>query len=111
MGQPQFEVLAMRALRSSQSTLSHRINVCDDPTYLTAGQVRLRYGGVSHMWLIRRMQDSGFPAPSYFGRLRFWRLSDLESWERLQAEKPPQRRPTGFQTESIGSQHKKGAAP
>ena len=86
----------MPALHSAQSTLKHRISVSDPTAYLTAGQVRVRYGSCSHMWLIRRMQDSGFPAPTYFGRLRFWRLSDLELWEREQAANPAERPPTGF---------------
>src|ERR1019366_4546840 len=89
--------MTMPALHSAQSTLNHRISVSEDTSYLTAGQVRVRYGSCSHMWLIRRMQDSGFPAPAYFGRRRFWRLSDLESWERDQAAKMADRPPLGFQ--------------
>jgi predicted DNA-binding transcriptional regulator AlpA len=61
-------------------------------TFLNAGQVRARYGGASHMWLLRRMADSEFPKPTYLGRLRFWRLSELVLWERDQAgkkQKPP----------------------
>ena len=56
---------------------------------LPAAQVRERFGGVSDMWLHRRLQDkSGFPRPVYIGRLRFWRLSELVAWE----EKLPRRR-------------------
>ena len=51
--------------------------------FLTAEQVMKRYGGVSHMWLFRRMQTAHFPAPVRFGgRMRFWRAGDLEAWER-----------------------------
>jgi hypothetical protein len=51
--------------------------------YLKAAQVRSRFGGVSDMWLHRRMRDAALPlpAPSYFGGLRFWRVADLEAWE------------------------------
>ncbi len=51
--------------------------------YLTAGQVQARYGGVSHMWLLRKQQSEGFPAPVRFGagRLRFWRIADLDRWD------------------------------
>jgi predicted DNA-binding transcriptional regulator AlpA len=84
-------------MRTAPITINHRIQVSDDAAYLTAGQVRVRYGSCSHMWLIRRMQDSAFPAPTYFGRLRFWRLSDLEAWEREQAAKTAKRAPTGSQ--------------
>lgn len=56
-----------------------------NPEYLSASQVRARFGGVSHMFLFRAMRDRGFPAPVRFGgRLRFWRIDDLVSWERSQ---------------------------
>jgi predicted DNA-binding transcriptional regulator AlpA len=52
--------------------------------FLPARDVRKRYGGASDMWLWRRLHNpaSQFPQPTYFGRFRFWRLSDLEAWER-----------------------------
>jgi len=50
-------------------------------SFLKARQVRARYGGVSHMWLVRRQNDAGFPSPTTFGGIRFWKLSDLERWE------------------------------
>lgn len=51
--------------------------------FLNAEAVRARYGGVSHMWLVRKMRDEGFPQPVRFGgRLRFWRVGDVEAWER-----------------------------
>lgn len=86
-------------MRIAQAIVNHCNNE-SDVTYLNAGQVRARYGSCSHMFLIRRMQDSGFPAPTYFGRLRFWRLSDLEAWEQKQATKSASRRPAGFQRKS-----------
>ena len=49
--------------------------------YLTAAQVRERYGRVSRMWIHRRTDDSGFPAPVRFARLRYWRANDLEQWD------------------------------
>jgi hypothetical protein len=57
--------------------------------FLTARQVRARYGGVSDMWLHRRLHDaSGFPQPVVICGRRFWRLSDLVAWERKAAEHP-----------------------
>ena len=58
-------------------------------TFLSANQVRHRYGGRSHMWIERRLADpeSGFPRPTKFGRLRFWKLAEIEAWERAQATK------------------------
>jgi hypothetical protein len=49
--------------------------------FLKARQVRARYGDVSHMWLVRRQKDAGFPSPTFFGGIRFWKLSELERWE------------------------------
>jgi predicted DNA-binding transcriptional regulator AlpA len=62
------------------TTLVRRTRQSNDSEYLTAAQLMARYG-VSHMWLIRRMARDGFPKPSYFGRLRFWRRAEVEQWE------------------------------
>ena len=56
--------------------------------FLKATQVRARYGGCSHMWIERRQKDAGFPAATYFGGLRFWKLSELENWDAGQKAKP-----------------------
>jgi predicted DNA-binding transcriptional regulator AlpA len=57
-----------------------------DDRYLTAKQVRARYGDVSDMWLWRRLKDdSRFPKPIEICRRRYWRLSDLLVWERSRA--------------------------
>jgi predicted DNA-binding transcriptional regulator AlpA len=54
-----------------------------DAAYLTAPQVCERYGGVSHMWLERRLKaDPKFPRPRYFGRLRFFKIDELVQYER-----------------------------
>ena len=60
-------------------------------SFLKARQVRARYGGVSHMWLVRRQNDAGFPSPTIFGGIRFWKLSDLERWEKDQTTSPKNR--------------------
>jgi predicted DNA-binding transcriptional regulator AlpA len=59
--------------------------------FLRARQVQTRYGGVSHMWLVRRLKDAGFPSPIIFGGIRFWKLSDLERWEKDQKTAPKTR--------------------
>jgi predicted DNA-binding transcriptional regulator AlpA len=60
-----------------------------NPVYLTARQLQHRFGNVSRMWPYRRMKDAGFPAPVRFGgRLRFWRVDDVERWERERAKTP-----------------------
>ena len=54
--------------------------------WLSAAQVRQRYGGVSHMWLVRRLgDDPSFPRFVRLGRLRFWDEAELERWERERA--------------------------
>jgi hypothetical protein len=56
--------------------------------FLTTRQLRDRYGGVSHMWIERRLlDDPEFPKPVYFGIRRFWKLAGLETWERTRAAK------------------------
>jgi predicted DNA-binding transcriptional regulator AlpA len=60
--------------------------------WLLAADVRKRYGDASVMWLDRRLKDdSGFPKPVYLGRQRYWRLSELEAWERDCARRSPAR--------------------
>jgi predicted DNA-binding transcriptional regulator AlpA len=57
-------------------------------TLLGIQRVRARYGDVSTMWIERRLRDdSGFPKPVYIGRLRFWRIAELQAWERTLATK------------------------
>jgi len=56
--------------------------------FLTAAQVRERYGNRSHMWIVRKLEnDKTFPRPVKLGgsRFNFWELSKLEEWERAQA--------------------------
>jgi predicted DNA-binding transcriptional regulator AlpA len=60
--------------------------------YLSSKQLRARYGGVSDMWIYRRLQDDpSFPRPMKIKRLRFWREADLVTYERSKArESTPQ---------------------
>jgi len=56
--------------------------------YLKTRQVQARYGGCSHMFIERRLaNDPTFPRPVFFGRHRFWKLSELEKWEAAQVER------------------------
>jgi predicted DNA-binding transcriptional regulator AlpA len=65
--------------------------------FLKARHVRERYR-VSHMWIERRQRDADFPAPVYFGGMRFWKLSDLERWELSQAARPKARLTRGLKS-------------
>jgi predicted DNA-binding transcriptional regulator AlpA len=54
-----------------------------DDTLIPTPQVRARYGGVSHMWIERRLvDDPTFPKPVYIANRRFWRVAELVAWER-----------------------------
>jgi predicted DNA-binding transcriptional regulator AlpA len=50
--------------------------------FLPAREVWERYG-VTSMSLYRWLADPemDFPVPTYFGRFRYWRLSELLAWE------------------------------
>jgi predicted DNA-binding transcriptional regulator AlpA len=76
-------VLFHRMSQLELTTSTHRIRVSDDVRYLTIGQVKRRYGGVSDMWVHRRLRE-GFPKPVRFGgptSARHWLITDLEQWE------------------------------
>lgn len=53
--------------------------------FLQANRVWARYG-VSFMTINRWIKDEriAFPPPVYMGRLRFWKIADLEAWEAQQ---------------------------
>lgn len=61
--------------------------MADEQVYLTAMQVRRRYGGRSDMWLFRALQeDPTFPRPIKLRGQRYWRLAELVAWEQAAAE-------------------------
>jgi hypothetical protein len=50
--------------------------------YLTAPQVRQRFGGKSDMWLWRlRREEPNFPRPVVIRNQRYFRLSELVAFE------------------------------
>jgi predicted DNA-binding transcriptional regulator AlpA len=55
-------------------------------TFATGSQIRIRYG-ISDMTLWRWAHDPalGFPRPVYINRRRYWRLAEVEAWERSRA--------------------------
>src|SRR5437773_6150572 len=56
--------------------------------FLPARQVWERYGVTSmSVWRWLKDADLKFPQPMRIGRLRYWRLSDLVSWERSRSSK------------------------
>lgn len=56
--------------------------------FINANQLRARWGGVSHMFIDRKVaSDPAFPKPGQFGngRLRLFRLAEVEAYERESA--------------------------
>ncbi|MCK1409306.1 hypothetical protein [Bradyrhizobium sp. 76] len=50
--------------------------------------LKARYGGVSDMWITRKMRDEGFPQPVFLGgRDRFWITEQLDSWDMAMIER------------------------
>jgi predicted DNA-binding transcriptional regulator AlpA len=62
--------------------------------YLTAAQVRGRYGNVSEMTLWRWLRDEklNFPRPYRVNKRRLWKAGELTAWERTKAPDRPLRR-------------------
>lgn len=55
---------------------------------IQASAVRELCGGVSDMWLWRRLdRDPTFPRPAYIGKRRFWRERDVVQWLEAQVER------------------------
>ena len=52
-------------------------------TYITATELRARFGGRSEVWLWRLVNDAraAFPKPVIVRRYRYWRMSEIEAWE------------------------------
>jgi hypothetical protein len=60
---------------------------------MSASQLRVRYGGVSHMWIERRLaSDPDFPKPEISDPQRLWRITTVEAYERLCATRPRKQR-------------------
>jgi predicted DNA-binding transcriptional regulator AlpA len=55
---------------------------------IQAAAVRQLCGGVSDMWLWRKLRDDPtFPRQVYIGRRRFWREADIIAWLESQPTK------------------------
>ena len=59
----------------------------DQKTYLSARQVKRRYGGISDMTLWRWSHDPalGFPQPIYIQRYRYWDEAELDAFDKARA--------------------------
>lgn len=55
-----------------------------EAAYMNAKQYCDRLGGISFMTLARTIKrDPEFPRPVYFGRLRYFKVRDVEAYEHL----------------------------
>jgi hypothetical protein len=51
--------------------------------FINRRQLQARYGNISHMTIERKLTgDPDFPRPTFFGAQRFWKISELEAYER-----------------------------
>jgi predicted DNA-binding transcriptional regulator AlpA len=49
--------------------------------FITAAQTCERYGGRSHMWLWRRLQDPKFPRPVVISRRNYFVVAELDAYD------------------------------
>jgi predicted DNA-binding transcriptional regulator AlpA len=60
------------------------------PTLIRVRAVQNFFGGVSRMWLHRRLaDDAAFPKPVWIGGERFFRLTELEQYTKEAADRAP----------------------
>ena len=62
----------------------------EDSNFLPSKEVRLRYD-ICGRTLSRWEENPAlrFPKPSWINRRRYWRLADLQAWERARASGKP----------------------
>jgi hypothetical protein len=62
-----------------------------DARLLNGPQVLIFFGGVSKMWIERRIKDDpGFPAARYICGKRYWVVAELEAWLMSQPREAPE---------------------
>jgi predicted DNA-binding transcriptional regulator AlpA len=72
----------------TQTELSRAAFAAVTEKRIQAAAVRELCGGVSDMWIWRRLDsDPTFPRPIYIAKRRFWRESDVIKWFNAQADR------------------------
>jgi hypothetical protein len=57
--------------------------VTADAKWMTAAQLRRRYGGMSHMWIERNLKKNpDFPRPRFQGRLRLFLVAEFDAYDK-----------------------------
>jgi predicted DNA-binding transcriptional regulator AlpA len=60
------------------------------PMLLLTPRVRVFFGGVSTMWIERRLaDDASFPRPRYIAGKRYWEVEELTAWVEAQPREAP----------------------
>jgi hypothetical protein len=55
-----------------------------DALWMTSVQLRARYGGKSHMWIVRKLRnDPDFPKPVYDGRMQQFSIKEFDEYDKL----------------------------
>jgi hypothetical protein len=55
-----------------------------DAKWMSSVQLRARYGGKSHMWIIRNLKNNpDFPKPSYDGRMQIFSVAEFDAYDKL----------------------------
>jgi hypothetical protein len=58
--------------------------IAADAVWMTSVQLRARYGGKSHMWIVRKLKnDPDFPRPSHDGRMLIFNIKEFDAYDRL----------------------------
>jgi hypothetical protein len=77
--------------------------ITDDETLINSAQLRKMMGGVSDMWLHRRLSDAKaeFPKPTVIANRRYWRVGEIRAWFAAQAGKTRARGPVAASTVAV----------
>jgi hypothetical protein len=61
-----------------------------DARWITSKQLRAYFGGLSDMWVVRKIRDDpDFPRPRYNGHMKFFSVAEIEAYEKKLATQSP----------------------
>jgi predicted DNA-binding transcriptional regulator AlpA len=71
------------------------------PNLIRTRAVQTFFGGVSRMWIYRRLtDDADFPKPIWIGGERFFNAAELESYVKFAADRPPPEKSKNLKTKT-----------
>lgn len=78
----------MRELTTDRPGAHKTVPLPPDAAWMTAKQLMAHFGGVSQMWLWRKIEtDPDFPRPVFIGRFRYFRVDEVEAYDRVLRER------------------------